>query len=525
MSKEKKAMSNKQEKPTGAEDFQSSTSADPYDLMKPLNTSMEDNINRIKDILKGDQTVIYRRLGNKYSDSFQACLVFIYGMVDNEDINDNLVTPIMQTNLNEFPQDTFLERVMNTVINNIDVKRCLYMDTVLQSLFNGETLLLIDGYEQALIIRSKALLLRQISEPEFEKVMEGPREGFNEYLAVNLSLIRRKLKSPDLKFKFKQIGLRSRTNVCLCYMETLVNDKVLGELENRLDKINVDAVTGSNVIAENIKDAPLSVFATIGSTERPDVVVSKVLEGRIALIVDGTSKAIWLPFIFLEFFQSAEDYYTEYYFSSINRLLRIFSAVVTIATPAFYLAMLTFHQEMIPTTLLLSIYSARQGVPFPAVLEVLLLMLAFDLVREASARIPSPMGQSLSIVGALILGQAAVEAKFFSSLVVIIAALTGITGLMVPKLKGVFIIIRTLLILATTILGMYGFAFVAIALFIHLFSIRSLGVPYMTSVGSIKPEDIKDTFVRAPWWYMNARPKMFMGKESRRQSMDSRKGK
>ena len=182
MFKGKEPMSNEQEKVTGTEDFQSSTVADPYDLMKPLSTSIDENINRMKDTLKGDNTVIYRWMGNKHMDSFRACLVFIYGMVDNEDINDNLVTPIMQADLSELPQDTFLERVMNTIINNMDVKRCLYMDTVLQSLFQGETLLFIDGQEQALIIRSKALLLRQITEPEFEKVMEGPREGFNEYL-------------------------------------------------------------------------------------------------------------------------------------------------------------------------------------------------------------------------------------------------------------------------------------------------------------------------------------------------------
>ncbi|MGI6561677.1 MAG: spore germination protein [Clostridia bacterium] len=513
------------EKPEDNINTSTPSDQDPYGIMKPLSPVLTENINRLKDIFKYDKSVIYRCFGNRHTESFHACIVFVSNMADHKDINENLIAPILQSDLRDVPKDEMIDYLKTKVIPSMDMKETEYMDSVLQSLFEGDTVLFVDGEDKALVIRSTDYAERQITEPEFEKVLEGPREGFVENLSVNLTLIRRRLKSPELKFKFKEVGTRTRTTICLCYLENLVNERVLNELENRIDKIDIDSVVGANVIAENIVDSPLSVFSTVGSTERPDVTVSKILEGRIAILVDGSSKVLTMPFVFIESFQTAEDYYTEYHFASLNRILRITSAAISIAAPSVYLALVTFHQEMIPTPLLLSISAARQGVPFPTIVEMLLLLFAFDLVREASARISSQMGQSITIVGALILGQAAVDARFFSSLIVIIVAITGTTGIMTPKLKGAYIIIRTLLLMLTAVMGIYGLCYGTFVLFLHLFSLRSLGVPFMMGLGSVKPDEIKDTVIRTPWWFMNTRSKLVSGIASRRQSMDSRKGK
>ena len=250
-------------------------------------------------------------------------------------------------------------------------------------------------------------------------------------------MVRRKLKTHELKFKFRVLGSRSHTKACICYLEGLANEAILAELEKRLDKINLDGIMDTNYIIELIKDAPLSPFKTIGNTERPDVVAGKLLEGRIALILDGTPVAITLPYLFNEYFQTNDDYYTNFYFASISRIIRIISFILTTSAPAVFIALTTFHQEIIPSSLLLSISLSRQRVPFPTIIEALVLGLIFESIREAGVRASSNIGASLSIVGALILGQAAVTANFFSAPMLIVVGFTVVSGLMFPKLSGV----------------------------------------------------------------------------------------
>ncbi|MCX7773968.1 MAG: spore germination protein, partial [Clostridia bacterium] len=247
---------------------------------------------------------------------------------------------------------------------------------------------------------------------------------------------------------------------------------------------------------------------TIGFTERPDVVAAKLLEGRIAVMVDGSPVVLTLPFLFHEYLQSSEDYYNSFYFTSINRLLRIIGLIITVSAPAVYVAILTYHQEIIPTPLLLSISAARQGIPFPTIIEVLLMLLFFEIMRETGIRMPTAIGQALSIVGALVLGQASVEAKFFSAPVVIVVALTGITGLILPKMKGAIITIRILLLIVSSFIGLYGYVFGITCVLLLLCSMRSFGVPYLMDLTSLNPEDMKDTAIRAPIWFMKSRSDM-----------------
>jgi spore germination protein KA len=259
---------------------------------------------------------------------------------------------------------------------------------------------------------------------------------------VNLSMLRRKLRTTDLKMEYKTFGTRSKTKACICYLGSLVNKDVLAELNKRLESFSIDGTLDVNYISEMIRDAPISPFKTIGSTERPDVVAAKLLEGRVALFLDGTPVVLTMPIFFIESFQSDDDYYLNYYFASIGRILRIMAFFIATSIPAIYIALVDFHQEMLPTPLLISISAARQGVPFPTVVEAICMLAVFELLRESGSRMPTMMGQALSIVGSLVIGQAAVEAKIVSAPIIIIAAASGIAGLMIPRLKGAIILLR-----------------------------------------------------------------------------------
>lgn len=492
---------------------------------KQLSKSLNDNVAAFRKIFGSDDTIVYRDIENAYSSDFRACVIYIDGMIDTDITNKNIIQPIMNSELKiRQIDDDLLDKLKSKVISTNQIKKTGNIDDLVFALFNGDVLLLVDRFNEALQIGCKGWETRAIEEPGMEKVLRGPKEGFTESLITNLSLIRRKLKTTDLKFKFREIGVRSKTKVCICYIETIASNEIIRELEKRLDDINIDGVIETGYIEELIKDCPLSPFKTIGNTERPDVVAGKLLEGRIALILDGTPSALTLPYVFIEYFQTAEDYFDNFYFSSINRIVRYLGEFFTTSIPPIYISLITYHQEMIPTPLLLSITASRQGVPFPTIVEAIILLFIFEMIREASIRMPSTMGQSVGIVGALILGQAAIEAKLFSAPMVVVIAATGISGLINLKLKGANIVIRLFLTLLSGIMGLYGYIFGVIACFIYMYSMRSFGIPYMLEIGSINPVDLKDTAIRAPWFYMKMRPKTISAKNIIRQKVSKAKG-
>ncbi len=482
-----------------------------------LSSSLDENIETIKEIFNNDGTLINRLFKNQHNPGLKYCIFFVNGMVDSRLINENIIRPIITNSIIEKGADA-INQLHHQIIAADNVTRTKDIAKIIGGIVSGDTILFVEGSSESLIIDTKKYETRAIEEPVSEKVLRGPREGFTEDIITNLSMIRRKLKTNDLKFEFTALGQQSRTRACICYIEGIVNKKILNELYKRLGSFSIDGVLDVNYIQEFIKDSPLSMFDTIGNTERPDVVAAKMLEGRIALILDGTPVVLTLPYLFIEYFQSNEDYYINFTFASIGRFLRVISFFITISTPAIYLALITFHQEMIPTPLLLSIAAARQGVPFPTVVELLVLLIVFEILRESGTRMSTHMGESLSIVGALVLGQAAVEARFVSAPIVIIVAITAITGLMISGIKGSSIILRFSFLLLSSMLGLYGYMFGASALLIHLFGLRSFGVPYMASLTSLHLQDLKDTAIRAPWWYMEYRPKFLAYKNIKRES-------
>ncbi len=480
------------------------------------------NINLIKSIFKNDQTLIVREIENRLNSSTKYCIVYIDGMVNNKLLNEDVIKPLQEYRM-RWKEHDLIDVIAKQVMLSNSVDKTSDMEEMLQAIIYGDTALLIDGYAEVLILNTKGWGSRSISEPDNEKVLRGPREGFNEALMMNLSLLRRKIRTPDLKMEFQTFGTRTKTKACICYLDGVVNKDVLTELKRRLKTFSIDGTLDSNYICEFIKDAPYSPIKTIGSTEKPDIVAAKLLEGRVALFLDGTPVVLTVPFLFIENFQSDEDYYLNYYFASFCRVLRLASFFIASSLPAIYIALVTFHQEMLPTALFMSISMARQGVPFPTALEALFMLVVFEMLRESGARMPGSMGQALSIVGALVIGQAAVTAKIVSAPMIIVVAFTGISGLMIPRIKGANILLRFGLLFMASAIGLYGYLFGMLGFVIHLFNLNSFGISIMNSSYANSMQDQKDIFIRAPWWYMKKRPKFLSTNQTRESSRRSTK--
>lgn len=489
-----------------------------------ISTSLNRNIDVLKEIFRDDETIVFREFENAENDNIKCFITYLDYMVKVDSINEFIIKPIVESTLKTNESD-LLNTIIKKALLNCDIEILLDGLRLSEYLINGYTLLFIEGITSAIAINTKGFKVRGIEESPSETLVRGPREGFTETIGVNLTLLRRRLKTPDLTFKFREIGSRTKTRICISYIKGVAQESIIAELEKRLNKIDNDGVLDSGYIEELIKDAPYLPFRTIGVSERPDVISGKLLEGRIAIFCDGSPGVLTLPYIFMEAFQSPEDYYNNFIYSSINRLLRWFGYFLTTSVPAIYTALITFHQELIPTQLILSVAQARQGVPFPTIVEALGMLLIFEILREAGLRMPKPIGQAVSIVGALVLGDAAVTARLVSAPMVIIAALTGISSFLIPQTLSTMVV-RVILLLLSSLMGLYGYMYGILGLTICLMSIRSFGVPYMLNIGSgtINFGTIKDTAIRAPLWSMSTRPK-FIAKDNARQKGVLTKGK
>lgn len=367
-------------------------------------------------------------------------------------------------------------------------------------LMSGSSLLILDGSDTALCVGTETLKQREVQEASSESVVRGPREGFTESLRNNTALIRRRIQNPLLRIREFRVGRATHTQLAVMYMEGKASPDVLRELYDRLDHLQLETVLESNYIEEMIQDKRYSPFPTVFNSERPDAIASALLEGRVAILLEGTPFVLVVPALFVQFFQSSEDYYQRGDFSSVIRLLRYICFTLALLTPALYIAITTFHQEMIPSNLLLSLIGQREGVPFPAFVEAVVMEVTFEILREAGIRLPKSIGQSVSIVGTLVIGQAAVEAGFVSAAMVIVVAVTAIANFALPAFNvGISIrLLRFGLMIMGASFGLYGIIIAMIMLGLHLCSLHSVGVPYMSTYAPFKPTNQKDALVRLP---------------------------
>lgn len=468
-----------------------------------LHDSFEQNVEMFHSIYQNCSDVLFRSFF--LFGKTKAVVISIEGLTNMESLKEHVLSPLMKkTDDDPKSLNEFIERKLAV----LKVQKVNLVADCIESISNGNPILLCEGETAALSLGLAKWEKRSIEEPQAESSIRGPREGFVESIGVNTALLRRIIKSPALKIQSMMIGEYTKTNVAIAYMEGLADPTLIKEVKNRLQKIKIDGVLESDYIEELIEDNPFSPFPQILSSERPDVACANLLEGRIVILVDGTPFILIAPISFFSLLQAQEDYYQRFVISTFIRWLRYTFLGVALLLPSVYVAVATFHQEMLPTTLLLSIAAARETVPFPALVEVLIMEIAFEALREAGVRLPRQIGSAISIVGALVIGQAAVQAGLVSAPMVIVVAITGIASFMLPRyITGMSIrVLRFPLVFLAGTLGLLGVVIGLIAIIIHLCTLRSFGEPYLAPLAPLKRRELKDTLWRAPWWMMDTRP-------------------
>ena len=470
-----------------------------------ISEDLQENIAFFKEMFKKDSIIRFKNIKIRNSKSIDCTLVYFDGMVDSEQLNNAVIRPLHQ-NKPENCSKSIAEYIETQVLYVRDAKRTNNIAKILSGILYGEALLLIDKSPEAVLVDTKGFKTRGIAEPDEEQVLQGPREGFEEAAMFNLSMLRRRLKTPDFAVESMTIGRRTETFVFICYLDSLTDEKTVKLLKQRLSKIDMDGILDSNYIAEIIRDNRFSLFKTSGATERPDIVAARLLEGRIAVIVDGTPVVLTVPYLFSENFQSDEDYYLNFLVSSLGRVLRYLCFFIAITVPSLFIALTTFHTELLPTSLCIANEKLRGGVPFAPFTECLIMLFVFEILREAGLRMPKGLGHALSVVGGIVVGQAAVDARIISTPMLIVVALSAVSGLMIPRLKGAVFYLRLLLVLSAGIFGLFGVIATFSMILMHIISLTSFGVDYTLSMRRASLQSLKDTFLRAPWFFMKKRP-------------------
>ncbi len=381
------------------------------------------------------------------------------------------------------------------------------IDDCINRLLNGDMLLCIDGDSRYLIINARSDPTRSIMEPPTETVMRGPREGFIEDLRTNLSLIERRLKTPDLAIDKIQIGRKTKTNVAICYISSVAEPRIVQKIKERLDKIDIDGIVDSHYLVSYIEEKPYSIFTQTGISEKPDIVAAKLLEGRIALIVDGSPMVVTVPFVMIEEFQAGEDYYQRSSYSTFVRLLRYGGLLLATLLPGLYVALQNFHYTLIPVRFMITLMTAIKGLPLSPLAETLFVLVLFEIIREASVRMPRAVGMAMSIVGALVLGETAVNAGVISSPAVMITALSSIALFTVPNLIGPMSVLRLVFTLVGGLTGLFGLILTGLITLHYICSLNAYGTPYLAPFAPLLYSDFKDALERAPLDDMKKRPR------------------
>jgi spore germination protein KA len=494
---------------------------------RPLSTNYEKNLKALQQVFDNCVDVLYREFKINAKPPLKAFVIYIGPLTDYEMLSDHLLKTVMQETI-ALPSSVQINKgnahqvILEHVLNLPEARTTSDLIELVNYVLEGNAALVLDGSNTAIIAGVRGEETRAIEAPESEPVVRGPKDGFVERLDTNMSLIRRRLKTSRLKIEVFEVGVMSKTKLAVCHVKGIANYKLVQEVRERISRINTDNIGSSNYIEELIMDEPISLFPLIQYTERPDKAVASMLEGRVVILVDNAPFVTIAPATFITMLQAAEDYYNNAVFATFVRLLRLLALNIALLLPSLTVAAFSFHQELLPTPLLTTTAGARQDLPFPIVLEILFMELTFELLREAGVRLPRTIGQAISTVGGLVIGQAAVNAGFVSPISVIVVSITAISAFVIPNYAaGTAIrVLRFILIILAGILGGVGIMLGLMVLLAHLCSLRSFGIPYLSPFAPLSPGDLKDTLVRVPWWAMLTRPRMFGAAEPVRQDPD-----
>ncbi|WP_244169759.1 spore germination protein [Paenibacillus helianthi] len=491
-----------------------SQTEDSNNQSSPLTENLDDNLQHIREGLGNSLDLIIRYF-QTIDDAPRIAAVYMDGLTDKEIVNEFISHAMSFQTVNEEGQKLttsldIYKYMKEKALNPGKGKSVTTISELFEALLSGNTLILIEDMAEAICGNTSGGEVRPVSEASTQVSIRGSKESFTETIGVNISLVRRKIKNPNLWVEPMTLGAVTQTSMAIMYIHGIVNEDNLQNLREKLQEIRVDSILESGYIEQLIEEGGYSPFPTLYNTERPDSVAGNLLDGRIAIFVDGTPFVLIAPTTFFMFFHTVEDYYQRFDISTLIRLLRFLCLLISMFGPAIFVAALNFHQEMIPTPLLINLASQREGVPFPAFVEALMMEVTFEIIREAGIRLPSTIGQTVSIIGGLVLGQAAVQAGIVSPAMVIVVSLTGISSFTTPAFNMALSVrlLRFVIVFVAAFMGLYGIAILALILIAHLCSLRSLGVPYMSPIAPFALKAQKDTLIRSPIHFMKIRPRL-----------------
>ena len=461
-----------------------------------MGINLLDNIIKVRQFCSNTEDLLVRQME---VCGIPVAFLMCEGMFNLGNMTELLIEPLTRLRLEKpRPEDLLAWMRYKTVLAG-DTKECYTYEELFRFIMSGFVVVLVDGKNTGIALGMQGFQIRSISEPSSETNVRGSREGFVESLRINMSMVRRRMKTPKLKLEFLTLGTKSKTDICLVYRTDMVSLPMLEEVKYKLSKIKLDVVLESGYIQPFLERRPLSIFSEVGVTERPDTVCAKVSEGRIGILVDGTPFALIIPFLFTENFQSFDDYANRPYYATFIRWLKYISFFLTILLPGFYVSIATFHPELFPSALLFNVAASEESTPFPIVLEALIIHLFYEIMREAGLRLPRPVGHAVSIVGALVIGDAAVTAGLIGAPMVMVVALTAISSFVVAPLYEPITILRFTFILLGGFWGMFGITLGLAVVMVNLCAIRTVGIPITTPASPFSWYSMRDVLVRWGW--------------------------
>jgi spore germination protein KA len=431
--------------------------------------------------------------------SKQKCVIlYLDPLVKKELLQPSIIEPLLEGGNDDIEH----------IVRAAEVKKTTLITEVGKQLLNGFCVILLEDNTQAYTASVGGIEVRSIEEPNNERNIKSSHDGFVEEFSSNLQLLRRRMKSPYLKVKYFTIGNLTNTKVGMVYLENLANKELVDEVERRLSSIEIDQLYSTGDVEELIEDHPFSPFPQNLATERPDRAVSYLADGKITIIVDGSPRVLVVPITFFAFYQAPDDYNSRWLVGSFFRIIRIFSFIVAISLPAIYIAIVSFHSEVLPIGILYSIRTSLEYVPFPPFVEALTMQIILELLKEASIRLPSPIAQTIGIVGGLVIGTAVVDAHIVSNMMIVVIGFTAIASFVAPinEMGTSARLLGFPTMIAATMFGFFGIVFVLMLIFIHLSKLDSFGTPYFSPLAPFKKEELKDSFIRLPLWKLNTRP-------------------
>lgn len=460
-----------------------------------LSTSLTDNLVTLRQKFENSSDLNVREIS---LGGVRVAVIVIEGMVNLQVMGSLVLDPVLEHHFdNTATPESIYHFLEEETVNAVDLKDFYTFDEFFRFAMSGFAVVLIDGLSKGIAMGAQGFNFRSISEPSSEVNERGSREGFTEPIRINMSMIRRRIKSPTLKFELSTLGTVSKTDICLVYMTDVVSKKLLRDIRRRLQKITSEVILTAGYVQPFLEGKRASLFSDVGYTERPDTLCAKIQEGRVAILIDGTPFTLIVPYLFSENFQSIDDYCHKPYYATFIRIIKYISFTITILLPGAYVAIGTFHPELFPEALLFNIVSAQETTPFPLVLEALVIHFIYEVMREAGLRLPRPVGHAVSIVGALVIGDAAVTAGLIGSPMVLVVALTAISSFVVPSLHEPVSILRFGFIIIGGMLGLYGIALASAMVMTNAAALSAFGVPYLSPITPLNAYSMRDTFLRS----------------------------